>query len=114
MTLRLTERNLAKAYEYLRATNPFDGWGLPPSSKIKFQVIKDPTVHADFNVISGKPVIRVSENGVGHTITLMASVAHEIVHLRQWMTKKRDTHGKSFKAMRAEICESHGFDPNTF
>lgn len=114
MTLRLTPKVLAGAYTFLKSTEPFDAWGLPPASKIKFKVIRDPKIHADFSIDNGKPMIRVSENGVGHTVTLLGSVAHEVVHLRQHMLKKRDTHGASFKAMSAVICAAHGFDPQTF
>lgn len=114
MTLRLTEAKLAAAYTFMRACEPFDALKLPPAHKIKFKVVRDPTIHADFGVENGKPTIRVSENGVGHTVTLLGTMGHEMVHLWQHLAGKRDSHGASFKALSKSVCASHGFDPNTF
>jgi len=114
VTLRLTPDLLAAGYDFLRASEPFKGWKLPESDDIGFHVVRDPKMHADFGIEKGVPTIRVSENGAGHTVTLLAALAHEIIHLRQHLTGKRDTHGASFKAMAKRVCSSHGFDPQTF
>src|SRR6185312_16077207 len=114
MTLRLTPDTLAAAYEYLRTTSPFKGWRLPEADDIGFHVVRDPKIHADFYVENGLPNIRVSENCVGHTETLIAKLAHELCHLRQHLIGARDHHGASFKRMAAAVCRHHGFDPKTF
>lgn len=114
MSLRLTPDLLAAGYDFLRETGPFKGWKLPASDDVEFHVSRDPHVHADFGMERGVPVIRVSERGAGHTVTLLAAMAHEMVHLRQHMVGARDHHGASFKRMAGAVCRAHGFDPKTF
>lgn len=114
MTLRLTPDILAAGYEFLRETKPFKGGKLPSSDDVAFHVSRDPKIHADFGVESGVPVIRVSENGAGHTVTLLAALAHEMCHLRQHLIGARDCHGASFRRMAAAVCREHGFDSKTF
>ena len=115
MTLRLTPDVLAAAYDFLRHTPPFKGWRLPESDEIAFHVVRDPTIHADFGVDNdGGPLIRVSATCNGHTITLLQSMAHEIVHLRQHLIGAKDAHGASFKRMAKAVCAAHGFDIKVF
>ena len=114
MSLRLTPDILAAGYEFLRETKPFRGWRLPPSDEVAFHVVRDPKIHADFGIEKGEPVIRVSENGAGHTVTLLAALAHEMIHLRQYKMGARDTHGLTFRKMAHAVCREHGFDAKTF
>jgi len=114
MSLRLTPDMLAAAYEFLRTTEPFRAWKLPDSDELGFAVVRDPKMFADFGMENGVPVIRVSEAKNGFAITLLASVAHEMCHLRQERIGDRSQHGAKFKRMAAQVCRAHGFDPKTF
>lgn len=116
MTLRLTPESLAAAYDYLRTTDPFIGWKLPKSGRVKFVVIKDPRRFADFGVENGVPTIRVSTARNGHTITLLSTVAHEAIHLHQYLTglETKGEHNADFKRRAARVCARHGFDSKTF
>lgn len=114
MSLRLTPDMLASAYDFLRTTAPFRGWKLPESDDVSFHVVRDPKMFADFGMENGQPVIRVSEAKNGHVTTLLATMAHEIVHLRQHMIGAKDAHGASFRRMAAAVCRSHGFDIRAF
>jgi len=114
MSLRLTPDLLAAAYDFLRQTEPFKAWKLPESDDIGFHVVTDPNKFADFSVDDGVPIIRVSEARNGHTATLLATLAHEICHLRQHLKGDREHHGPRFKRMAAAICRAHGFDLKTF
>lgn len=115
MTLRLTADLLAAAYTFLRSSEPFKAWKMPPAHVVRFKVVRDPTIHADFGLEKGKPVIRVSVSGAGTTVTLLSVMAHEMIHYRQLLTGKADTHGASFQAMKKRVCAVHGcFDPKTF
>jgi len=72
-------------------------------------------MYADFSVDDfGVPVIRASVTHAGHTESLLATMAHEMVHLRQHLTGDREKHGTRFRRARARICRVHGFDPSTF
>mgnify|MGYP007100096351 CR=1 FL=1 len=114
MSLRLTPDILAAAYEFVRVTPPFKGWKLPHPDDVGFHVIRDKGAYGDFRVIDGLPTIRISENCVGHTQTLIAKMAHECIHLRQHLTGDKEVHGARFKAAAKRVCKYHGFDPKTF
>jgi hypothetical protein len=116
LTLRLTEPALAAAYSFLRELPPFKGWKLPPASRVRFKVMRTPAMYADFSVEDGVPIIRVSGHGMGHTATVLADIAHEIIHLHQYLTKQAggSDHNADFKRRAKRICAMHGFDPRTF
>jgi hypothetical protein len=114
MTLPLTPDMLAAAYEYLRMTPPFKAWNLPDADDIGFHVVVDKKKSADFGVENGVPFIRVSAANNGHSATLMATLSHEMIHLRQHLKGDRETHGPRFKRTAARVCAAHGFDPLTF
>jgi hypothetical protein len=114
MTLKLHPEMLVAAYEYLRTTEPFKAWNLPHSDDVGFHVVKTSVMSADFSVENGMPIIRVSLAKNGHTNSLMETMAHEMIHLRQHLTKDREVHGRRFQKMAARVCKAHGFDPLTF
>lgn len=114
MTLRLTPELLAAAYDFLRTTDPFKAWKLPDSDEVGFHVVRNPKMFADFGMENGVPVIRVSEAKNGHTSTILGTMAHEMIHLRQELTGDREIHGARFKKYAASVCRAHGFDPLTF
>jgi len=114
MTLRLTADMLAAGYDFLRTTAPFSRWRLPEADELGFHVVRDDKLSADFGVEAGIPFIRVSEGCNGHTQTVLASLAHEMIHLRQYLTGDRELHGPRFKRMAARVCAAHGFDPKIF
>jgi predicted SprT family Zn-dependent metalloprotease len=60
------------------------------------------------------PLIRVSEARNGHTATLLATMAHEMCHLRQEMLGDRGHHTARFRRMAERVCRVHGFDIKTF
>ena len=86
----------------------------PGDGVIIFQGMQEPKMFADFGMENGIPVIRVSEAKNGFTTTLLASVAHEMCHLRQEAIGDRSHHGARFKRMAAQVCRAHGFDLKMF
>ena len=117
MTLKLTPEVLAAAYDFLCSTEPFRNWGLPDSDEIVFKVAKSKTDHGWHVVKRGKHHIAVSAATVGHTMSLMAVMAHELVHLHETIAKLTPSnvqHGAAFKKLAARVCKIHGFDPKTF
>ena len=105
---------LAAGYDFLRTTQPFRGWRLPDSDALGFHVVRKSQLSADFGVEQGMPFIRVSDVHNGHTVTLLATLAHEMIHLRQYLTGDREHHGPRFRKMAARACRAHGFDPKIF
>jgi hypothetical protein len=114
MTLRLTPDMLAAGYDFLRTSEPFRLWRLPESDELGFHVVRDAAMAADFGVRDGIPLIRVSEINNGHTVTLLSTLAHEMIHLHQHLTGDREHHGLRFRRMAARVCAVHGFDPKIF
>ena len=62
----------------------------------------------------GQAAIRVSDAHNGHAATLLATLAHEMIHLRQHLTGDRELHGPRFRRTAARVCAAHGFDPKIF
>jgi hypothetical protein len=114
MSLRLTPDMLAAAYDFLRTTEPFKKWRLPESDEIGFCVVRDTQMFADYGRENDVPVIRVSEAKNGHTETLLATLSHEMLHLRLDLIGDRSNHGVRFRRMAAQVCRAHGFDLKTF
>lgn len=115
MTLRLTPEILESAYELLRQTQPFKGWKLPPADEVEFHVIRDPNIFADCEMGAGDvPIIRVSERKNGHLSTLLATVAHEICHVRQFQQGDSGNHNAMFWKLARRVCAVHGWDIKSF
>ena len=118
MSLTLTPDMLAAAYELLRTTPPFRGWKLPPSSAIKFKVSRATREfgHFAYTRDDGAPKhISCSDRKHGQLNTLLATMAHEMIHLHQRVSgHKGPAHGAVFQRFADRICRLHGFDRKTF
>lgn len=113
MTLPLTKDVLRAAYNYLNETSPFCKWNLPDGEDVEFRVAKSRECHGWLNPRK-RPCITISSATVGQTLSLLAAMAHEMVHVHQHLTGQPLTHGPAFKARAAQVCRVHGFDPKTF
>lgn len=109
--MHLTPGILEAAYEYLRATPPFNRWKLPDPDTLVFRVMK--TRHPAECALwdDGRWSIDVSTEGQSHTATLLEAVAHEMCHLHQGLRKMPLRHNAEFRRMVKQVCREHGFDP---
>lgn len=116
MSLRLTPETLARAYDYLSSTPPFDRWNLPESHDITLRVTRSAVTCADYSQERGRHVIRVSAKLIGHTDTLMGALSHEMIHLflRSVKVKRWWAHDRAFYKLAARVTKVHGFDPKGF
>ena len=115
--LKLTPHMLAAGYEYLRTTPPFVRWKLPPADEVQFRVSRKTSRFGEYWTEGEEHVISVSDLSTGHTATLLTTLAHEMVHLHQHVTKtetKGAVHNAQFRRLAARICKYHGFDPKAF
>ena len=116
-TLQLTPDMLVNAYEYLRITLPFRRMNLPEGDQLLFRVIgaKDRLGYFRGRYRRGKREdfneIAISANEVSSTELLMATMAHEMIHLYQHEsgTCPRGFHNKKFRQIAARVCRLHGF-----
>lgn len=117
MTLALTTDTLRTAYEFLSTTPPFRDWNLPDGDDVRFRVVRNSREFAWHNVKDGQHIIAVSERLVGHTSTLLMTMAHEIIHLHQahcGMETPGNDHNEAFGLLAEDVCRHHGFDPKAF
>lgn len=113
MTLKFTEDTLRAAYAFLDETPPFNRWNLPDAEDVIFRVVRTPAMHGWHNYLEGKHQIGISRPK--STLNLIMTMAHEMVHVREWQLKVRGpAHGAAFQKLAWQICGHHNFDPTTF
>lgn len=112
MPLPLSAEMLAHAYDYLACQPPFNKWNLPPSEDIKFAVIKKKDRYAHYQMIGGVHHIAFSSRYVGRHEILIATMAHELIHLHVEASciSTASPHGAAFNKFADRICKIHEFD----
>lgn len=117
MTIHITTEMVETAYELLRLSPPFKRWRLPHPDEIAFHVtaIKG-RAQADHTHDGTRHIIRINPTR-HHTLTSMvATLAHEMVHMREYeMGLRADVlHGATFQRMADQVCRYHSFDRGQF
>jgi hypothetical protein len=115
--LKLTPQMLVGAYEYLRESPPFRQWRLPDSDQVSFRIlgVKDRFGHfrgrhRRARDADGFSEIAISAHLVDSTELLMATMAHEMIHLYQDETgAARGHHNPQFRRLAKRVCAAHGF-----
>lgn len=111
---------MAAAFDYLRTTPPFHRWKLPSADQIKFKLSRSRVEYGNYQWSGSQHVITASVHAIGHTMTLMQFMAHEIIHLHLELTGKeskrggRNTHNAAFRKLADKVCKYHGFDLKAF
>jgi hypothetical protein len=115
MALSLNQEMLRSAYDYLNSTPPFRDWNLPEGDDVIFRVIRDRRFRGWYERDTKKNThtIAVSVTVIGHTLSLMMVMAHEMVHLHEEHANAcgRGQHSAAFNRWMREVCAHHGFDP---
>ena len=115
MTLRLTPGVLRAAYDLLCETPPFDKWNMPDGDDMKFKVSRNGREYGTVEACGPDVSLYVSEKTVGSWATLLATIAHECIHIHQINTGQDLDHGPAFKKWAALVCKHHrDFDPKNF
>jgi hypothetical protein len=117
MALRITPERLAAVYDMLRAWPPFHAWRMPPSSEVKFRVSKTRQWYAAWWIEGVRHHIEVSEKKHGHLASVVASMAHEMLHVYQRIARTETRgveHNAEFIRLAKRVCAIHGFDPGQF
>ena len=118
--LHLTPDCLENAYEYLRTTLPFRRMNLPHADNLVFRVMgaRDRFGHFRGRIKTTPELneIGVSIRVVKSTDLLMATMAHEMIHLFQHEkgSFSRSDHNAEFKRVAERVCRVHGFDRESF
>lgn len=116
--MRLTPDLLASAYDLLRHTKPFEGWNLPEAEDIRFEVLRTRKLWGDCALMGdGRNRIRLSSTRHTRLTTVLATMAHEMIHLHLDRCGAKDSsdHGVAFRQLRDKVCRVNPeFDPETF
>ena len=105
-------------YAMLREWPPYSSWNLPSAESVKFHICKTPRWHAAWWLdVKGTHHIEVSEKKHGHLDSLIASIAHEMIHVRQKVAKTETAnteHNAEFHRIAKRVCKRLGFDLGQF
>lgn len=122
--MRPTPTMLAAAYVYLRETQPFKAWKLPPADKVRFGVCNSKKYFGYYRYWhEGRALqheIALSVLKVRSPQNVLMTMAHEMTHLHQRTAARRDgkrrsvSHSPEFWQMASEICAVHGWPVNDF
>lgn len=107
---------LASVYEMLRAWPPFSRWKLPPADQVTFHVIRSKTAFGRWWIDGDRHHVEISEKLHGHMLGLVMTVAHEMIHMKQRIsrTETRAEHNAEFQRLAKRVCTIHGFDLGPF
>ena len=113
--MTLSKETLRACYDFLNETGPFNRWNLPDGEDVEFRVVRDPSLFGWYLLENGRHIIGISSTTVGHTDTLIRTMAHELVHLHEHNSGPcRKGHSRTFRAYAKQVCAAHGFDPRAF
>jgi len=99
------------AYAYLVITPPFRRWKLPKPDDVIFHVTANRSKMAEYETDGSEHNIYVSAQLIGHTETLFRTIAHEMAHMRQYVSGDRSmAHNAHFARLTARIAKYHGYD----
>jgi hypothetical protein len=115
--LVFTRDTLRAAYAFLNETPPFSRWNLPDADDVDFKVARTATHFGWYTVNGNNHLIAVSCAPVRDTQTLLATMAHEMIHVHERQAgacRSGVQHGAAFRRWAAQVCRIHGFDPKDF
>lgn len=110
----ITPDILAACYEYLRATPPFNRWGLPHADEVTFVITRELNTRGYCSTTSGEHEIGVSMVCITQTDSLMKAMSHEMVHAHCDRRGVRKHHGAEFQKFARQVCNANGWDPGLF
>ncbi len=116
MALTLTPEMMAHAFEYLACQKPFNGWNLPAAEDIRFLVVRRKDRFAHYQWKGGRHHIVFSSQYVGRHEVLIATMAHEMIHLHAELScmATSNPHDAAFHKIADKVCKIHEFDRLTF
>lgn len=115
--IRLTPETVAAAYDYLASMPPFDGWNMPDSGDVKFQIIKTKALYGQVRWTGKQYHMQISSYRCRRHVSLLSTVAHEMAHMHQHSAcfMKRNVHDAAFWALADQVCAHHpDFDRAVF
>lgn len=113
--MKVTARHVRAMYALFRTLPPYNRWKLPPPEKVRFAVNSIRGEYGRYE--SPQHRISVSRRNVKTFHALAVTVAHEVIHLRQELTKTysdRSQHNRAFVRTAKHVCRALGFESRGF
>lgn len=112
--MTLTPSKLAAVYDCLRAFPPYRGWRLPESDGVVFGVSLSLDAFGTYERCRGKPRIEISALMVNDWQTLVETMAHEMIHLRQCRAGRAVDHDAEWQRIATRVCREFGWKREGF
>lgn len=119
--VHITPQHLELGYELLRASPPFDEWGLPHADLVAFYAtsIDKPGRHGNQGEhwFDGEMHhVRVNPHRHHSFRAMLETLAHEMCHMRQEILGTRGdiNHGRQFQMLARAVCKVHIIDLGQF
>ncbi len=114
MGLHLTPDILRATYALLVETLPFRRWKLPKPEEVEFRAIHIEDQGMCARKANGSFCLTVSPTHHKSLATALATLAHEMVHMRLDLLGVKAHHGSDFQRLADQVCQRHGFDRGQF
>lgn len=114
--MKITPEIVSNLYASLYCCYPFSKWKLPYPEEIDFQITYDPEVMGTYLYDTEEDYehqITISSARCGHLMTVITTLAHEMVHMSFYRRKgdKWTQHGPEFRKRCHMVGLELGFDP---
>jgi hypothetical protein len=109
MSFPLTPELLASMWDCLRQMPPFCKWKLPPAGMMEFRAPARADVFGEFRAPN---TITISASLHGHFDTVFKTLAHEAIHVVQFLdkTENKNQHNADFLRKAKLVCKTFGYD----
>ena len=114
MALKLTPELLKTTYNGLLETEPFRRWSLPRDGLCFVVVDKILSDYDSFAEFTEPNTFRFSRIKVKNLPELVRTMAHEMIHMKQYLAGETDHHGASFHRYAKRVCKIHKFNLKEF
>ena len=109
--MEVTPELCVRAYELLRVMKPFSGWRLPEADEVEFRVTASKSGYGKCGIRNGVHMIEISQPYHQDLTTLLQTMAHEMIHVRQhkyhiWR-EKDGGHGRTFQRDARRVCHEN-------
>jgi len=104
-------RTLEAMYLMLCQMKPFKSWNLPNTACINFVVTEEQDSYGTYVFDDDIHIITISKAKCCFFETILKTLAHELIHLKRYKTKKWDQHDAVFRRYAKQVADEFGFDP---
>lgn len=117
--MHIMPEQCAAVYDCLLHFPPFKAMRLPPADEVEFKVTNELSRQGYCTINVGRAdghEIGVSNRWVGEYASLVQLVAHEMIHMHQWV-RRTDTssmHNAEYRKIAKDVCRKFQWDYKQF